>query len=177
MKLSRDHIIFGILGVVVLACLGAYLFFLRPEQSKIIQKVQDIQDQRLFLATLQKEQENLVTLSRDVNTVSKELNVLENIVLKTDNSLDFIAQLETYADTHHVEQSIALSQLSSSTEIQDVPLIITLKGPLPNVLSYMRTLEQSPYYIGVSSIELEPQPNDLVQAILRTHTFWIEKEL
>ncbi len=177
MTTSPVQKIYIYIGIGILSVFVLWFFLLRPEMLSSTKLISDFREQRVFLATLLKEQENLATSNKDFTAVSTQIESLKPIILKTDESLTFISDVESYADEEGVDAKLNLSQLSSSTEVQDVPLVIRVKGTLEKTMNYIHRLESSQYYIAISSVNITPVNATDVTVTLNTHTYWIEKAL
>lgn len=175
MNLQRKILI---LIVLFVAISGAAVFFgILPLISAVQTKTVEVQEKRIKLATVKKEQENFVVLSRNFNSVSSQIQNLDSLVLKSNNSLTFISALEKYADESGLSFDLDLAELQASHDIQAVPTAIRVQGPFHGILSFLQTLDTSPYYIVVSSVRMLQLDESRIEMTLQGNTFWVEDEL
>lgn len=161
-------------AILIIGTAGIWIGFIQPYMSDITLLSEEFRDKRIQLATLKKQQENLVSLSRNFKDIQERVGVLDPIIIKSDESLDFVSELEGYATKTEVNQILSISPLSPSQDIQEVPLLIQIDGTINNVIKYLQQLEQSKYYIAISSIDLTPLVDDRIDVALQARTFWIE---
>ncbi|MFC1687838.1 type 4a pilus biogenesis protein PilO [Patescibacteria group bacterium] len=161
-------------AVLLIGASAIWMVVIQPYMSEITEFSEEYRDKRVQLATVRKQQDNLVSLSLDFKDVQERVGFLYPIIIKTDESLDFVSELERYATETEVNQSLSISPLVSTSEIQEVPLLIQVDGTINNVVRYLQRLEQSKYYITISSIDFAQFSDDRIDASIQAKTFWIE---
>lgn len=164
-------------GIGTLLAGGAIFFFITPQREQVKELREDITEKRILLATLYKEHQNLSALTSDIEFAEDKLTGLEKTTLSPDRSLEFISELERYADETPIQQTISLAPVSPSDDLQHIPTEIRLQSTFEKTLTYLSRLERSPYYLGVTRIEMTPITSDELLTTLTAETYWIDKNL
>lgn len=102
-----------------------------------------------------------VSLQNDAERIEKSIKKVDSIIIKKDQKLAFIKQLEAIADNLKIEQKINLrrdeepeSQNGVINQFNTLPIEITLRGDFQSLLKYVLELEKSDYYVNIKKIQI-----------------------
>lgn len=162
----------AIAGVI----LGGIIFFIiRPTVSEILKIGGEIDMQREDLENKYKRGQSLKKLTADLKTIEPQLEKLDQIFIKRDESLKFITDLEKIAENNGIDQKINLSaQGSKIGDHQKIPIQIFSKGNFFNQIKYLTALEKLDTYINLNVLEFNgngANPEDLSMLIFGD-TYW-----
>ena len=154
-------------GFLFLGCIAMLVFIIYPS-------MQHLGTIRTDIRTIQGELEQEYTKTLEMRRTTQELHsVLEEIIqykhmiLDAPTQLSIITHIEELANSHDLTQTLTAT-FQPNDEKVDLPYYdfsIVLNGTFNNIFSYLQTIESSPYYVLIDSLNLSH--SDATDAILR----------
>lgn len=116
------------------------------------------------IATLQSEQSFLDQQKGRLNEMTKNYESIKDLVpqlnsvlLDPNDKLKFIMlieQLSTQTSVDHVIEAVGGTTSAKSTVTEPIIFNINITGDFPNILKFIYTLENAPYYINIERVQL-----------------------
>jgi len=103
-------------------------------------------------AQLEEQYQKIKLLKRSINEIEEikqNTKKFYSITMGKGNELQLIEQLEQLATTHHVAQNLGVSYNDNIYTFS-----FKINGEFTDVMNYLQSLEQFPYYINISAIGL-----------------------
>jgi len=175
--MTHNRKIIIILAVAAVLSAGILILGVFPLMNSVRTLTTEVYDKRVKLATVVKEQENFIVLSKNFDNVSSQIQSLDSLIVKSNESLTFISALERYADEAGVTIDLDLAELEASNEIQIVPVALQASGTFQHILSFVQKLDASPYYLLVTTVRMSRLADDTLEILVQGNTYWVEKEL
>ncbi|MEK7555539.1 MAG: type 4a pilus biogenesis protein PilO [Patescibacteria group bacterium] len=156
------------LGIVLL--LGAALFFLN---SEIQNKVKQITEAKKGLNFRSQLSESITLLRNESEQVEPYLNDLENILITKDKLVNFSQDIKTIGQQNQINLNFSFGAETPKTKDEPgkIGLIITADGNLNNLISFLRGLENSKYFVKLNKLDLTKQ-GDKFKGILNGEIFY-----
>lgn len=176
-NLRNRTILFG--ALLLLIPLGIQFFAVRPLQQSRARATQEMKaDIQKNSAVFSKLQESFQEKNREKQRYDS--STLPRAILDTDNVILFLTQVESIGSSHGVAITINFgSEFKSKTKgVQTIPTTIRVRGEYANILSFLRSLEQEPYYITSASVTLarsnvdQLNTNQQIELIYNGETTW-----
>lgn len=147
-------------SVLVVAGIWTTLF---PLRAKLQAQAARIQDAQVTLELNSRQQQNLSSLKNQVDQILKNSEVLNDAFFDRSKTLDFLEYIEGLAEKEQLElaepQLTAPARVSTETattySLEEKPFNFDLQGPVPNLMRFLRTLEQHPSYILITTVSLQ----------------------
>ena len=92
--------------------------------------------------------------SLQLTELKPRLQDLESSILKYENNLEFISDLENEADKLGLKLSINIPEIEIKEGITPSPIQLTVIGKQDRALEYLNILDKKNYYLNFSSIRL-----------------------
>jgi len=158
---NRKYII--IFLSLITGCIIVSWLIILPTINKIKKNNAELAMEKEKISISLNQGQNIVENKKNLKKVAVELDKLDNLWLRTGDELKFITDLEKIAERNNLTQIIDFDngQLKKKTEIKIIPINITLKGNLLNIMSYINQLESLDYYINFTQINFERQMDKL----------------
>ena len=165
------------LVIFIVLLLSIIYFVVLPAVGDIISIKTDIEKERLDLEKKYIRGQSLRKISEKLEKVEGRINILDQVFIKKDKSLEFITALEREASKNNVEQKIKLlaSANSDYDYSQSIPIQLMTQGSLANQLNYLVGLEALNYYINIGSLDVNiNKGEDDSSLFISADTFWQE---
>jgi Tfp pilus assembly protein PilO len=161
---------------VLLVILATIIFFIiKPAMNEILKISKEIEMQREDLERKYQRGQSLKKLTEDLKVIEPQLEKLDELFIKRDESLKIITSLEKIAENNGVEQKINLSaQGTKISDYQKIPIQIFSRGNFFNQTKYLTSLEKLNTYININLIEFtgnNTNPEELSMLIFGD-TYW-----
>lgn len=167
------------INIIVLALVLVILVVFIVKTIIDIRKINhDIYQKRAVLETKYQQGLSLNDTIKQIEESAERLNKINNIILSSDNTLDFINDIEITAENLNLEQNIKLTEFEKPNVITPFPLQISLKGNYINILKYINQLDNKVYYINFYTITFTNQSsggtslNQGSNANLEANIYW-----
>ncbi|MBI2426740.1 MAG: hypothetical protein HYV34_02740 [Candidatus Kerfeldbacteria bacterium] len=177
-NLRNRTILFGLLFLI--APLAIQLFAVRPLQHSRAVLTQEIK------ADIQKNSTVFSRLQQSFQESNRErqryeASTLPQALLDKDSVITFFTGLEALGNSRDIAVTITFgSELKQDTNgVQTIATTIHGRGEYMNILSFLRSLEQEPYYVTSTSISIvraavagESSTNPQIELIINGETNW-----
>lgn len=144
--------------IILSSILTIVVFAIWPNISRIKKLNHAIYEQRVRLEKLYVQGQLLRTTREELERVTPQLEILNNLFILKDGELEFITALEKIASQNKLEQKIELN-LSQEKELEAnykaIPIRLVLKGDFLNTLKYLAEIERMDFYLNLGSLHLE----------------------
>jgi Tfp pilus assembly protein PilO len=139
-------------AVIILAvCMAAVLFGVVLPTILSLQKASaTISDARILIERQYQQRQTLRETVAHLQAVRGETSTFGDYAIREGAELDFIQALEHVAGKYRIDQEIELitvNQTDVTTWEKEIPIMISLQGTFPDVLRYLRGVEQLPYVL------------------------------
>lgn len=146
-----NKIIFIIIGLIIIA-LFSYTFFILKDIKQISNNIYQarLELEKKYLAgiTLKKNSEQLTKLKPRLKQIDKS-------IIKYENNLSFINDLENEADKLDLQLDIKIPEVKlENKEITASPIQLTVTGKMEAALKYLEILDKKNYYLNFTDIRL-----------------------
>jgi Tfp pilus assembly protein PilO len=130
-----------------------------------------IYEKRFELETKYQQGLSLKKTRLELDQSRERLNNISKIILKTENTLDFINDIEKTADAYNVTQTIKLTEFNKPLIPTPQPIQINFTGSYSNTLSFLQALDVKPYYLTIDKISFSKQGTE-VSALIDGNIYW-----
>jgi Tfp pilus assembly protein PilO len=158
------------------AALAATIFFIiKPAISEILKIGGEIEMQREDLEKKYQRGQSLKKLTEDLKIIEPQLERLDQIFIKRDESLKIITSLEEIAESSGVGQKINLNtQGAKINDYQKIPIQIFSRGNFFNQTKYLTALENLNTYININILEFNGNSPNLeeLSMLIFGDTYW-----
>jgi hypothetical protein len=165
MKKNKD--LFYIIFLVILIVVTVILFII-PNTKKLSLITDEVMKNQSRLEQLQKSGHNKMEALNNYYSVKEGLPNLKDITPKRGEELAFITNLENFAEQNNLNQEIniylennednqqglSLAGPGDKIEKKSLPFQLILDGSYYNILSFLRDLELSEYYLNIEKIQI-----------------------
>jgi len=161
--LKKDKEIYYIIGITILAIV-VIVFFIIPNINKIINISESISENEARLEELQQSGQNKQETLEHYNIVKENLPQLRELIPNAGEELAFITDLEGLATKNNIQQKINISIDEGASKINNLSLLpfqLVLDGNYYSLLSYLRDLEISQYYLNIEIIQINKTTSSL----------------
>lgn len=136
---------------------GAIIFFLIPAFHRINNNYAEFQKEKLEFERLFTEGSTKEALLGNIEDLAFPLRELQNGFIAPGNEVEFIRFLENLGSSHNIKQMIQLNEPGVHEKTDFFPFAVMslkMQGTFEDFLSYLTELEQSPYYINITSLTI-----------------------
>ncbi|MFA5029251.1 MAG: type 4a pilus biogenesis protein PilO [Patescibacteria group bacterium] len=139
------------IGSVVIVLLAVAAFIIYPNFIEISKINQEITSERLKLEQKLNSGMNLRKIKTDLTEIKETINQLESVFVKKNHELEFFTQLENLASQNGllINLNPDLDGKDLGDGIKQIPLQINLVGEYPQLLGFLRSVENLPYYYNL----------------------------
>ncbi len=165
---KRLIIIIGVpLGIILILIVS--LFFLG---SDISSRANQIKQLRENLTLRLQSTESLVSLRQDFKQAQEYSPALNNLLPTRDELVGFIHDLTMIAKQNELDFSSSLGQESPQTDkgLGQISFTITSQGKFDNFVNFLKTLENSRYFIKLNTLDVTRQ-DDNFKALMTGQVF------
>lgn len=177
---KKIYILSAIYALVII--LLAYLAVL-PLANQIKKVRLRIIDEKIKLLENQNKEKDINSLESQIAKYEPRIKTFDDIYVKENRELEFITSLEAAAKKNGVSQSISInpSGLNSEDEVKKNPLSLEAVGNYNDLMSYLRDLERSKYYINIRAISLtristpakgQENPENQLKMLIQADSYW-----
>ncbi len=143
--------VFIIMGLVIITLFSYTLFILKDIKqisNNIYQARLELEKKYLAGITLKKNSEQLTRLK-------PRLKEIDESIIKYENNLTFINDLENEADKLSLKLDIKIPEVKlENKKITASPIQLTVTGKIENALKYLEILDKKNYYLNFTDIRL-----------------------
>ena len=160
-RLTLKQRIISALGFIVLILLIILLFIVYPVAKKIYQLQKDINKIEVELEKRYENSQKLQRTVREIGQISKETNLLSQIMIKNGEELSLITELEALAEKYHIVQNLNVSLKEIATEERRAGftkyylLTFANEGRFSDHVKYLADLEKNSLYIITDNVRWE----------------------
>ena len=160
-RLTLKQRIISALGFIVLILLIILLFIVYPVAKKIHQLQKDINKIEVELEKRYENSQKLQRTVREIGQISKETNLLSQIMIKNGEELSLITELEALAEKYHIVQNLNVSLKEIATEERRAGftkyylLTFANEGRFSDHVKYLADLEKNSLYIITDNVRWE----------------------
>ncbi len=137
----------------------------------ILELNQQILSKRTELETKYQQGMSLKKTNLELEQSKERLEKINNIIISTDNTLDFISDIEKTAAAHNIEHQIKLPDFEKPKVPSPITMQLTLHGSYLNTLRFIENLQHKPYYINIHSLSFSQQTNEVTTNI-EANMYW-----
>jgi len=153
LDLKKKIIIIFIIFIVLIFSVVFYIII--PTVKDIVDIKDEIEYQRVDLENKYMKGQNIKMISEKLKKIEGKIDVLDNIFVNSDESLEFIMLLENRAGSNGVNQKINLLPSEEDNNFyKKISLQLFTQGDLINQLRYLISLEELEKYINIKSLEI-----------------------
>lgn len=155
MKIQKK--IYLTITILVALLFSACFWIVKPLLANIKTKAQQLEEMQSISQNKEREekfQKQLEKLRTQYQKISPQLNLLSQSLLDKEETVIFIESLESLAEKLGLTQEIQTSKKSTSPLFQ-----ISLIGEFPQVLKYIKALENLDYINQIKAFDLKQQKN------------------
>ncbi|MBI4360009.1 MAG: hypothetical protein HY564_02865 [Candidatus Jacksonbacteria bacterium] len=136
---------------------GAIFFFFIPTFNRIRTDYAEFLKERTEIERLLEEGSTKEKLLKHIDDLSDEFQDLQNGFIVRGKEVEFITFLEDLGSSHNIKQTIQLNEpvVHQKTDFFPFALMsLKMQGTFEDFLRYLTELEQSPYYVNVTSLTI-----------------------
>lgn len=151
--LKKKIIIIFIIFILLIFSIIFYIII--PTINDIISIKNEIEYQKVDLEKKYLKGQNIKKIAEKLKKIESEIDILDNIFIDEDKSLEFIMSLENRAGDSNIDQKINLfPQEEDDSFYKKIPLQLFTQGDFIDQLRYLISLEKLEKYINVKSLEI-----------------------
>lgn len=155
-------LVFLLLGTVIFT--GKTIFDILDLNQQIYQK-------RLELETKYQQGMSLKKTNVEIEQSKDRLDKIGKIIINTENTLEFINDIEKTAEANNLKHTIKLPDFEKPKTPTPITVQLTLTGSYVNALRFVETLQSKPYYINIYRLNFNQQSAELVTSI-EANMYW-----
>lgn len=140
-------------GILIIINLIFIIFIIFPFVSGIKKVSKDLVLQKSEIYLLEQREKNLENLKKIYNSNQKNLEKIDASFIDPDTPIGFISFLEKIAANSQAGIEISLTGGKSSFE-NSLSFSVSLDSSFPNFLKFLEKLENGPYLVEVSSLNM-----------------------
>lgn len=131
-------------------------FIIRPTIKEIKDLRAEIIKEKIELEKNINQERKKAKLGAKLKKIKPQLDKLDGIFINQNRNLEFITTLEGIAGKNSIEQKIDLkfTKTEKNQSYKKIPLTITAKGKINNLINYLVDLETLNYYINIKSLDI-----------------------
>lgn len=130
-----------------------------------------IYQKRLELETKYQQGMSLKKTNLEIEQSQQRLEEINKIIINTENTLDFINDIEKTAETNNIKHSIKLPDFEKPKTPTPISIQLTLNGSYTNTLRFIENLQHKPYYINIYKLTFNQQANEVITSI-EANMYW-----
>jgi Tfp pilus assembly protein PilO len=155
-KIGPEKKLWFITTILLLALCVIFSFIIRPTIKEIKDLRAEIIKEKIELEKNINQEKKKAKLGAKLNKIKPQLNKLEGVFINENRSLEFITTLEGIANKNSVEQKIDLkfARMEKNQSYKKIPLSITAKGQIKNLINYLVDLETLNYYLNIKTLQI-----------------------
>jgi len=141
-----------------------------------------VMDERERLERLYVRGQLLKNVRNDFQSIQKDVGFLDEILLKENQELQYIAALERLADEFEVELKITVGDATVRPQqpYSELEFTFQITGYWPDMLAWVERVEALPYYTNVNAITItarqdEQATQQLATLAISAETYWLLK--
>jgi len=157
--------------ILLMFLLAGSTFFTILTILDILNLNKQIYEKRVELETKYLQGLSLKKTNLEIEQSRERLENINQIILNTDNTLNFINDIEKTAEIHNVKHIILLPNFEKPKFPSPVSIQITLNGSYVNVLKFISALDTKPYYFNIYNISFDKQTSEIT-ANLEAKMYW-----
>lgn len=165
--------IYQIGGVFIIVNVILIIFIIFPLINNIKKTSRDLIAQKSELFLLEQKKNNLENLKTAYKVHQKDMEEIETVFINPETPIDFIRFLEAVAADSQALIDVSLAGGGSDFE-HSFSFHVSLKSSFPNFLKFLEKLENGPYPIEVSSLNIKRTTEGKVSSTLAS--FVLAKE-
>ncbi len=153
MMLSKLKATLSLSGGILLVSFGIIL----PTLLSIKAIREDIDAAQIAMDQQYRQQQALRDLAANLQATREITSEVNSYAIREGEELRFIQALESVAEDIGLVQTINLDTANQQTVSdweKSIPLTVTLRGPFPDILRYLRNTEALPYRISIHDIRI-----------------------
>ncbi len=155
MRLTIEKKIILIVVLFLLSSAGIIVAIIIPS----VRSVRELESETVELRTyMEKKYQQTHTIRQTVeegDQMRSSTRAFPERIYRSTQTLELVTMLEAIATRNNVSQKINSTNLDQITEGRAV-ISLTINGNYPNVLGYLKDLENAPYFINVTTLALSP---------------------
>jgi len=145
--------IYLIVGTTVIITLILIIFIVFPLIGNIKNISKDLVSQKSEIFLLEQREGNLKNLKKIYNSNQKNFEKIDTSFINSNTPIGFISFLEKIAANSQADIEISLTGGKSSFE-NGLSFSVSLGSSFPNFLKFLEKLENGPYLVKVSSLNI-----------------------
>lgn len=157
--------------VLLVILLLSTIFFTAKTILDIIDLDKQIYQTRLELETKYQQGMSLKKINLEIERSQTRLEKINEIIIKTENTLDFINDIEKTAEANNINHSIKLPDFEKPKTPTPITVQLTLNGSYVNTLRFIEELQHKPYYINIYKLTFNQQGNEVMTSI-EANMYW-----
>ncbi|MCH8741391.1 hypothetical protein IH779_00570 [Patescibacteria group bacterium] len=157
--------IYLIVSITVIINLILIIFIIFPLINSIKNISKDLVSQNSEIFLLEQREDNLKNLKKIYNSNQKNLEKIDASSVNLNTPIGFIGFLEKIAVDSQAGVEISLTEGKSSFE-NSLLFSVSLGSSFPNFLKFLEKLENGPYFIEVSSLNIRRTIEGEISAVL-----------
>ncbi len=132
---------------------------------------QQIYQKRLELETKYQQGMSLKKTNLEIEQSKERLDKISQIIINTENTLEFINDIEKTAEANNVRHIIKLPDFEKPKTPTPITIQITLTGSYVNTLHFIEALQYKPYYINIHRLTFNQQSTELITSV-EANMYW-----
>ena len=169
-KLKQKEKIIVLNLFIVIVFIVFYFFLLSPNLGKIAEVKANLESQRNSLALLEKNGHDIKLVKQNLSLVENYVNKMSNYFIK--NDLEFITQIESLANKHHLESKITMGEPVSAGKFNKIVLTMYLQGNYQDQIKFLTELQGIDYYLNIQNVEIVPISDVNNNMTLSIDSYW-----
>lgn len=157
--------------ILLIVLLSGTLFFSVRTILDIRALNRSIYQKRVELETKYQQGLSLKKTREELDGSKERLDKISDIILKTEDTLEFINDIEKTAEIYNVTHVLKLTEFNKPQIPTPEPLQISFSGSLSNVLKFIQALDKKSYYISINKISLNKQGTE-ISALVDGNIYW-----
>lgn len=165
-------------ALVVLTPIVVQIFLIRPLQAQRSAQSQAILTQQNQNEKMLQEIEKLVGQFQRED-LNRDLAILDGAIIDKRSPVAFISTIEDLAQAAGVEHTLQFEQDvdPALSDLQTIPLTLRGQGGYEELLRFLRSLEQQPFYLSFDEITIQPivtggETSSQLQFLAHGQTTW-----
>lgn len=155
MRLTIEKKIILVVIIFFLIAAGIIAGIIVPSISDIKELDQETVELRSYLERKYQKSHTIRLSALESEQMRSSTKEFPNYLFHSSQTLELVTMLESFASATNVTQKIGATDLDQVTEGK-ATLSLTVSGDFKNVMSYLRDIENSKYFLNILNLQLTP---------------------
>lgn len=158
-QFSRPSFLVSLIGVLIVVAIITFVTL--PLINELSASRKQIDFTRSTIATLEKQQQNIETVSREFSRLTEQDEQLDKLFLNEERSVEFFNSLDASFSANGINgQSVKFDPPQSVSKYQTLNVTVTFNAPYATLIRVVRELQSLEPVILVQSVAITERTGD-----------------